>query len=307
MRSSVCLSATLMTIALLVPACGGYDAKSIEAGDCFQSGTAAAFGWGTEVSCDDPHTVEVFAVRDVGDTLGKYPRQDLDAAGSPAQQEYLALVREFCEPAWSNYAGYGDLGGSLAPDSVVLPAVYGDMALEATPAADWDNGNKAVLCYQVFGRPEQDGGSSISVDHPVLAKLSQRTAEVPIQVRDCAMSPVGDQGEQRLSCAKPHDREYLGHLNLGDFVGRAPGLDQTFLNRFDSVTAPQQQWAVLDNLCQQIFSPLLGDNPEGITLLAQVYTQEERWGWADQGFYHTACFARTTQQVTHSVVTPPAG
>ena len=306
MHGLACLPAALMTVGLLATACGGYDAGSIEPGDCFRSGTAAAFGWGTEVSCDDQHTVEVFAVREVGDTLGTYSRAELDEAGSPAQQAYLALVSDFCEPAWSDYSGYGDLGSSLAPDAVVLPAVYGDMALEATPAADWDGGNKAVICYQVFGRPERDGGSAISVDRPVLANLGRDPQDVPIQVRDCALSPTGDQGEQRRSCARPHDREYLGHLDLGDFVGRVPGLDQTFLDRFDSTTAPQQDWAVLDGLCGQIFTPLLEGGPAGTTVLAQVYTREERWGWADQGFYHAACFARTTQQVTHSVVHSPA-
>jgi hypothetical protein len=145
------------------------------------------------------------------------------------------------------------------------------------------------------------------VDRPVLAKLGQPDQDIPIQVRDCALSPIGDQGEQRLSCAKPHDREYLGHLDLSEFVGRAPGLNQAFLDRFDSTTAAQQDWAVLDELCRQIFVPLLGDNPQGITVLAQVYTGEARWGWADQGFYHAACFARTAQQVSHSVVSPSEG
>ncbi|MGH4016970.1 MAG: septum formation family protein [Pseudonocardiaceae bacterium] len=301
MRRATHLLAALTTVGLLSTACAD-DVGDVEAGDCFRTGTAAAFGWGTEVDCDQPHTVEVFAVRDVSDTLGQFPRSTLGEEGNPARQQYLALVRDFCEPAWSQYTGYGELGASLAPDSVVLPALYGDMALEATPAQEWDLGNKLVICYQVFGQPGRQEEAAISVDSPVLSALAQAPEEVPAQVRDCASTPVDGAGERRVSCLTPHDREYLGHLDLAEFTGSVPGLDQAFLDRFDTATASDEDWAVLDGVCAQIFPSLLGGARDDVAVLAQVYTGDESWGWADEGSYHAACFAKTERQITRSVV-----
>jgi Septum formation len=301
MRSVALVAAVLTTLGALGAACG-YGTGDVEVGDCFRSGTAAAFGWGTEVPCDRPHSVEVFAVRDVTDSYRDIPRAALEQEGNPARARYLALVTEFCEPAWSDYSGFGALGSSLTPRAVVRPAIYGDMALEASPAADWDAGRKTVICYQVLGRPGGDGEQAISVDRPVLETLGRAPATVPLQVRDCALSPVGDQREKRVPCQEPHDREYLGHLDLAHFVGLVPGLDQAFLDRFNSVTAPDKDWAVLDGLCGRIFRSLPGRSRADITLLAQVYTADKTWGWAARGAYHTACFARTGQQVTRSVV-----
>lgn len=291
----------LTTVALLSSACG-FSAGDVRAGDCFKVGTAAAFSWEAEVSCKDPHTVEVFAVRDVNSTLGRYPRSALQEDGNPARRQYLALVSDFCERAWSDYTGFGDVGSSLAPDAVVLPAIYGDMALEATPAKEWDSGNKTVICYQVFGHPGADGDQATGVDHRVLNGLGKAGADVPPQVRDCATSPTGGQGEHHVSCDLPHDREYLGHVDLAQFLGVVPGLDQAFLDRFDSATAAAKDWALLDGVCSRIFPPLLGGNRDDIQLLAQVYTREASWGWAANGSYHAACFARPDRQVTRSVV-----
>jgi hypothetical protein len=301
MRSGARLCAALAMIGLLGPACADR-LGDVEAGDCFQTGTAAAFGWGTEVPCDQPHTVEVFAVREMTDTLGGYPRQALEEAGSPARLQYLALVTGFCEPAWSEYSGFGDLGDSLAPGAVVLPAIYGDMALEAAPIGEWDAGNKIVLCYQVFGRPGTDAERAIVVDRPVLAGLGSAGADVPAEVRDCAIGPAPGRAEQRVLCLLPHDREYLGHLDLAQFVDRAPGLHPGFLDRFDSSTAPAEDRAVLDGLCGQVFAPLLGAPRPDVALLAQVYTHDPGWGWAEDGSYHAACFASTARPVTGSVV-----
>jgi hypothetical protein len=306
MRSTALVAAMLTTVGVLSAACGS-SAADVQAGDCFRTGTAAAFGWGTEVPCDRPHSVEVFAVRDVTALFGSTPRRALEEEGNPARQRYLSLITEFCEPAWSDYSGFGELGSSLTPRAVVLPAIYGDMALEASPAADWDAGKKIVTCYQVLGRPGADGEQAISVDRPVLTMLGRAPAAVPLQVRDCAMSPVvintvADQREKRVPCKEPHDREYLGHLNLAQFVGLVPGLDQAFLDRFNSASAPAKDWAVLDGLCGRIFRSLPGASRPDITLLAQVYTGDKTWGWADKGAYHAACFARTGQQATRSVV-----
>jgi hypothetical protein len=301
MRRTALVTAILTTLGVLSAACGS-SAGDVRAGDCFRTGTAAAFGWGAEVPCDRPHSVEVFAVRDVTELFGDTPRRALEEDGNPARQRYLSLITEFCEPAWSNYSGFGELGSSLTPRAVVLPAVYGDMALEASPAVNWDAGRKTVICYQVLGRPGTDGEQAISVDRPVLTMLGRAPAAVPLQVRDCAMSPVADQREKRVPCQEPHDREYLGHLNLAQFAGLVPGLDQAFLDRFNSVSAPAKDWAVLDGLCGRIFRSLPGHSRTDITLLAQVYTGDKTWGWADKGAYHAACFARTGQQATRSVV-----
>ncbi|MGH3928351.1 MAG: septum formation family protein [Pseudonocardiaceae bacterium] len=303
MRRTALLLATLAAVALLSPACG-FNAGDVAVGDCFKTGTAAAFRWDAEVPCDEPHTVEVFAVSDVSrvsPTLGQYSRSELQDDRSPARQQYLALVSGFCEREWSEYTGFGDLGSSLVADAVVLPAIYGDMALEATPAAEWDSGKKTVICYQVFGHPGTDGEQATEVNRQVLRGLGRAGADVPPQVRHCALS-LGAQGERHVSCDEPHDREYLGHLDLAQFRDVVPGLDQAFLDRFDSTNPPPKSWELLDGVCGQIFPPLLGGDREDIKFLAQVYTDEDSWGWADNGSYHAACFARPDRQVTRSVV-----
>ncbi|MGQ0775527.1 MAG: septum formation family protein [Pseudonocardiales bacterium] len=304
MRRTALLLATLSAVALLSPACG-FSADDVAVGDCFKTGTAAAFSWDAEVPCDEPHTVEVFAVSEVSllsPTLGQYSRDELQDNNSPARQQYLALVHSFCEPEWSEYTGFGDLGSSLTPAAVVLPAVYGDMAVEATPAAEWDGGNKTVICYQVFGYPGTNGEQATEVQQQVLPGLASAGANVPPQVRDCARSLPNNQGEHRVSCDELHDREYLGHLNLAQFRDLVPGLDQAFLDRFDSTNAPDKDWELLDGVCGQIFPPLLGGDREDIEFLAQVYTDEASWGWDDNGSYHAACFAQPDLQVTRSLV-----
>jgi hypothetical protein len=305
-RHPVTLFALVALVGLGAAACGGsgYGADT-GPGDCFRSGTAAAFGWGTRVSCGEPHSVEVFAVRDVSAELGRYRRAALEQPGSPARLAYLALVRGFCEPAWSGYTGFAAYAASVAPNvrpGAVLPALYGDMALEAAPADDWDEGTHTVVCYQVFGHPEAQGAQAITVDRAVLGTMRAAPASVPAQVRDCALSPVADEAERRVACTEPHDREYLGHLDVAAFVGLVPGLDQRFLHRFDSVTAPARDWAVLDALCGRLFGRVAGAGGPGVTLLAQVYSRDRSWGWADDGYYHADCFARSDRQLTHSVV-----
>lgn len=292
----------LTVVGLLGTACADGPGD-VKAGDCFETGTAARFDWDTEVSCDQEHTVEVFAVLDVSATpLGQFARADLEEKGSPAREQYLQKLTEFCEPEWSKYTGYDSLGRSLAPDAVVLPAIYGDMALDATSEQEWTAGNRIVVCYQVLGRPGVPGEGPISVQRPVLRTLIQEPAEVPIEVRDCARTLEGEQGsEQRVPCTAQHDREYLGHLNLAQFIDTMPGLDQTFLEGFESTTARTQDWDVLDGLCTKVFGQLVSKS-QGVTVLAQAYTEDERWGWVDGGPYHVACFARTEPQVTSSVV-----
>jgi hypothetical protein len=68
----------------------------------------------------------------VTDIFADTPRNALEDAANPAQQRYLALMTEFCEPAWSDYSGFGELGGSLTPQAVVLPAIYGDGGIQLT-------------------------------------------------------------------------------------------------------------------------------------------------------------------------------
>jgi hypothetical protein len=60
MRSAALVAAVLTTFGVLSAGCedGSGD---VAAGDCFRTGTAAPFGWGTEVPCDRSHSVEVFA------------------------------------------------------------------------------------------------------------------------------------------------------------------------------------------------------------------------------------------------------
>lgn len=295
MRRTAFVLAALTVVGLLSTACADGRGE-VEAGDCFGQGTAARFDWDTEVSCEKPHTVEVFHVHDASATpLGQFARADLDEQGSPARQQYLRLLTDVCEPKWSDYTGYDELASPLVPGAVVLPALNGDMALEATAQPEWEAGNRIVVCYQVLGRPGTRNEAPISVQRPVLQTLTTDPGAVPIELRDCALAPVGGQGEQPVPCTAQHDREYLGHLDLAQFLGGSvPELDQPFLDQFDTVTASEQDWAVLDGLCERVFGQLIGENQDA-SLFAQVYT-DESWGWADGGFYHAACFAQTAPQ-----------
>ena len=296
MRTTAFLLAALTVVGLLSTACADGRGE-VEAGDCFAQGTAARFDWDTEVSCDKPHTVEVFHVHDASATpLGQFARHDLDDKTSPARGQYLQLLTDVCERKWSEYTGYDQLASSLVPDAVVLPAIYGDMALEATPQQEWEAGNRIVVCYQVLGRPGTRDEAPISVQLPVLQTMAEDRAAIPIEVRDCARAPVGEQGEQPVPCTTPHDREYLGHLDLAHFLGGSvPDLNQTFLDQFDTVTAGEEDWVVLDELCGRIFGQLISKGQDA-RLFAQVYTTDGSWGWADDGYYHAACFAQTAPQ-----------
>ncbi len=184
----------------------------------------------------------------------------------------------------------------------MLPALYGDLAVEATPARQWDRGDRTLICYQVFGRPGYEGEEAVPVTSLLLADLVRNQRDVPMGVRDCAVRPTTDVGERKVPCAEPHDREYLGNVDLAEFLGTADGLDQAFLDGFDSRTAPQASWEVLDGLCRDLFVPLLGEPRPDITVFSQVYTADPAWGWRNGGAYHAACFAQTEVTVTGSVI-----
>ncbi|MGI9002227.1 MAG: septum formation family protein [Pseudonocardia sp.] len=300
MRRVARLAGLVTVLGLLAAGCGVPRGEA-EVGDCFETGSAAAFDWDAEVDCDNAHSVEVFAAVALTGRLATYPRGELAKEGTEARDRYLDLVTELCEPRWSAYTGYDTLAPQ-APDAVVLPALYGDMAVEAVPADNWDAGDKRVVCYQVLGRPGDGGEQALLVEGRVLDGLAADPDEVPLDVRDCALSPTAEQGERKVACREQHDREYLGHLDLAEFAGITPGLDQAFLDRFDSAASPEQEWAVIDGLCGQVFGSLIGQRRPDITVLSQVFTADPDWGWADEGAYHAACFAQTAQLTGRSVV-----
>jgi Septum formation len=291
--------AVLLTMTLA--ACGG-SGPDIETGDCFASGTAHSFDFEAKVPCDKAHTVEVVATAPASGELADFSRAELDVAGGEARRLYLAEVSNLCEPAWSAYTGYVELAAARAPGADVLPALYGDLAVEATPARQWDRGNRTLICYQVFGRPGFEGEEAVPVNSLLLADLLSNQDDVPVGVRDCAIRPTDEVGERKVPCTEPHDREYLGNVDLAEFRDSTPGLNQAFLDGFDSRTAPQDSWAILDGLCRDLFVPLLGAERSDITLYSQVYTADPAWGWNTGGAYHAACFAQTDVQLTGSLI-----
>ena len=155
---------------------------------------------------------------------------------------------------------------------------------------------------QVFGRPGEGGEQALMVEGPVLLDLYTSPAGVPLKVRDCALSPTPVAGEQKVSCDQPHDREYLGHLNLAEFVGTVPGLDQPFLDRFDSTVAADPDWAVIDAVCSQVFAVMLGAPRPDIPVMGQVFTADSAWGWKKDGLYHASCFAQLPVQAARTVI-----
>ena len=291
---------TALAVLTLIAGCGDGGVE-IKAGDCYAGGTARAFDFAAKVSCDEQHQVEVVTKAAATGELAKFRRTELDVADSRARQLLRAEVARLCEPAWSSLTGYDELGKEVAPGATVLPALYGDVAVEAVPTDQWDDGDRTLICYQVFGRPGFEGEQAVEVSTQVLPDLVDNRG-VPLEVRDCAVSPTNERGEVRVPCSDPHDREYVGHLNLAQFVGAVPGLDQAFLDQFDSKTAEDARWAVIDGICNTVFRPLLGSERTDIKLVSQVYTAEPDWGWAKDGAYHGACFAQTEGPVTGSVI-----
>jgi Septum formation len=293
-------AALLMTMSLAACTSSGPD---IQTGDCFARGTATSFDFDAEVSCTDPHSVEVVATAPASGELADFSREELDVPGGRARALYLAEVSNLCEPAWSAYTGYQELAASRAPSAHVLPALYGDLAVEALPAPQWDRGNRMLICYQVFGRPGFEREEAVPVTIPLLADLLDKQEDVPVGIRDCAVRPTAAAGERRVPCTEPHDREYLGNIDLAEFLGTVPGLDQAFLDDFDSRTAPQANWEIIDGLCRDLFAPLLGGAPRpDITIFSQVYSADPAWGWRSNGAYHAACFAQTDVTLTGSLI-----
>ncbi|HEY9350477.1 MAG TPA: septum formation family protein [Acidothermales bacterium] len=296
------IAATVLSLLSLTLAACGSSGPDIQTGDCFARGTANSFDFDAKVSCDEPHTVEVVATAPASGELADFNRAELDVVGGEARRLYLAEVSNLCEPAWSAYTGYEELAATQAPGADVLPALYGDLAVEATPARQWDRGDRTLICYQVFGRPGFDGEEAVPVTSLLLADLLSKQADVPVDVRDCALRPTADVGERKVPCTEPHDREYLGNVDLAEFRDTAPGLDQAFLDAFDSRTAPPASWEILDGLCRDLFVPLLGTERPDITVYSQVYTADPAWGWKAAGAYHAACFAQTEVQLTSSLI-----
>ena len=301
MRRAVPVAVALAVVGLVSSGCSGLLQGDAETGNCFETGTVAAFDWDAKVSCDDPHSVEVFAAVAPPPELAAAPRSELSREGSPARELYLRQVSDLCEPVWSAYTGYDELTPQ-APEAVVLPALYGEMAVEASPAEQWDSGDKRLVCYQVFGQPGQGGEQALMVEGPVLLDLYTSPAGVPLKVRDCALSPTPVAGERKISCDQPHDREYLGHLNLAEFVDTVPGLDLPFLDRFDSTVATDPDWAVIDAVCSQVFAVMLGTPRPDIPVMGQVFTADPAWGWKKDALYHASCFAQLPVQAARTVI-----
>lgn len=299
------MAVVLALVALTVAACAGGDGvqgDGVQAGDCFGRGTAVEFDFGAEVGCDQPHTVEVVATAPAAEELAAFSRDELERPSGPARALYVAAVATACEPAWSEHTGYQRLADPVAPQADVLPALYGDLAVEAYPASQWDQGDTTLVCYQVFGRPGFDGERAVAVDTPVLPGMVDDPAAVPAELRDCARQPTGTAPEEHVPCADPHDREYLGSLDMAEFLGARPGLDQALLDAFDSADAESAAWPVLDGICREVFSSLVGAPRDDITLYSQVYTDDAGWGWNSGGAYRTACFAQTDVAVTGTLV-----
>jgi len=81
-----------------------------------------------------------------------------------------------------------------------------------------------------------------------------------------------------------------------------PGLDQPFLDRFDSTVAPDPDWAVIDAVCGQVFAPMLGAPRPDIPVMGQMFTADPAWGWKQDGLYHASCFVQLPVQAARTVI-----
>ena len=89
MRRAVPVAVALAVVGLVSSGCSGLLQGDAETGSCFETGTVAAFDWDAKVSCDDPHSVEVFAAVAPPPQLAAAPRSELSREGSPARELYL--------------------------------------------------------------------------------------------------------------------------------------------------------------------------------------------------------------------------
>ena len=260
----------------------------LSAGECLSTGTALAFDWSASpVPCSATHTVEVFGVLEVSSAFAGITYASVTDANGPQRAQFIALTQQACALKLSQFSG----GTALLPSDAaatasVTPYFYGSLAAEPVPANAWDAGDKRVACYATFGSPGSDEG-----DIPISGEFLKTFWTSPVtnlDARFCQDTATSSS----VSCADPHNREFLGQFLAQDYPTRS-GFDTATLKAFAAATATPAQWAPYDALCQQLFGTVVA--PAGrsdISLVATTDTSAQYWGLAES--YAFQCVASPT-------------
>lgn len=255
------------------------------AGACMSSGTALAFDWSApSVDCAAPHTIEVFGVLQLTGALAAASYAAITTGTGPERQSFVEAAQRFCAGELSGFSGGSRLvPADGAPDATITPYFYGSLNAEPFPAAAWDSGDKRVVCYASFGSHGSDEGDIAATGE--FLRAFWQTPPSNLDVRFCQASA----SLTSVSCADPHDREFLGQYLAQDYASR-PGFDAATLGAFDSTKATKAQWAPYDQLCAEIFGPLI--DPAGrsdVAVVAATDTTAAYWGLG--GSYAMQCVA----------------
>ena len=264
---------------------GAAGVAALAEGECVGAGTSTAFDWSAAaVDCQQPHTVEVFGVLDVAAQFPSASYASVTASDGVQRNAFLSLTQQACTLKLSQWAGGSVLVPSGASSTAsIVPYFYGSVAAEPVPGASWDAGDKRVACYATFGAHGSDEGS-LTVSGSFLKSFWAPPAS-DLDARFCQASVT----VSSVSCAQPHDREYIGQFFAQQYPSR-PGFDAKTLAAFDSATATQQQWLPYDQFCQQVFGALIApDGRSDVAIVADTSTTAAYWGLG--GSYAMQCVA----------------
>jgi hypothetical protein len=265
---------------------GGSDgAAALAEGECLDSGSFAAFDWtAAAVSCDQPHTVEVFGVLEVSSEFPTASYASITDDNGDQRNGFVGLTQQACTAKLSAYSGGAALlPKDASPTASVVPYFYGAYNAAPVPAASWNAGDKRVACYATFGAHGSDEGD-IKVSGNFL-KTFWTAPATNLDARFCQVTLT----VSSVSCADAHDQEYLGQYFAQDYSTRA-GFDTKTLKAFDVATATDAQWAPYDQLCEQEFGALLGSGTRtDVGIVATTDTSAEYWGL--DGSYAFQCVA----------------
>lgn len=258
---------------------------ALTTGICLTSGSSLAFDWtAAAVDCAAPHTIEVFGVLTLSGPLASSSYASITTGTGVERSSFIEATQKSCASELSGFSG----GSALVPagaaaGATITPYFYGSLNAEPVPQAAWDGGDKRVACYATFGAHGSDEGE-ITATGPFLRTFWQAPPSNP-DVRFCQASTT----LMSVSCADPHDREFVGQFLAQDYASRT-GFDAATLAAFDSTKATPDQWKPYDQLCAQIFAPLISaDGRSDVAVVATTDTTASYWGLG--GSYAMQCVA----------------
>jgi len=206
---------------------GGQERAPVyETGDCFTD-AALEQAIPEPISCDEPHTIEVYESGDFDDGPdAAYP--GFDALFAPAQQA--------CEVAFVDLTGV-EIAASIRHVEVLAPSQEG-----------WDEGDRRFLCY-VYDDPEVRGPLAATN----VRRSETRVSQLFTQTGDCiATENLEERVYDLVRCDEPHFYEVYHHRLLDDerYPGEAPLNDiarsecAAEFDEFVGITYAESMWLI---------------------------------------------------------------